>query len=697
MQFQILTTEPFTDQLFAIPRDQVRQVNGRIFSVLSTDPRPDGGSKKKLAQYHGNVCRLRSGDYRVVYTYGDGWVKLLGVRLRKDVYHDEYFGEPETIDLTGAGGGVERLTEPEAAKGGKGEISAQQAYLPTRIDQVLLERLKVPEEFHPALIACKTEDDLLAANLPPALFDRLMNVVYASDLDQLLAAPEYILQEEDDLIRYIEGDLLGFLLKLSPEQERFVDWGMQGAGPTLVKGGPGTGKSVVALYRVQAIIHALRKAGVPKPRVLFTTYTKALATSSDQLLRRLLGQDASLVEVRTADSVANGVFTHLGLRQTVRSDRELLPMLQQALESSSCGGRDPARGVVLASAPRLSLDYLLEEISTVIEARELNSMDAYLAAHRTGRRVPLNERQRRDIWELYQRFGERLDDAGVTTWERLRRHAAEAIRAGAGPKKYDGVVLDEVQDLDPSLLRLLVLLCNAPNRLFIAADANQSIYGSSFRWTDVHQELRFRGRTEILRVNYRSTREIGVAAQAYLSHGQIEDRAEEQRYVSDGPQPVLRPAVGPADEIRLLQRFFRQSMRRFHLTYGSCAVLVPTNKTGQALAERLRAEGAEATWMTGDDLNLEKPGIKVLNLKSAKGLEFPIVALAGFLENPLFGLVPDGDPEEQTERLLRERRTLFVGMTRAMLTLLVVRSLEVHTPLLDGFDADHWNLQPAAT
>ncbi len=73
----------------------------------------------------------------------------------------------------------------------------------------------------------------------------------------MLQQPDFLLNDVGDLLRYKEGELLGFLLKLSPEQEKYVTWGMNAGGPTLLKGGPGTGKSTIALYRVRALVHEL--------------------------------------------------------------------------------------------------------------------------------------------------------------------------------------------------------------------------------------------------------------------------------------------------------------------------------------------------------------------------------------------------------------------------------------------------------
>ena len=120
----------------------------------------------------------------------------------------------------------------------------------------------------------------------------------------------------------------------------------------------------------------------------------------------------------------------------------------------------------------------------------------------------------------------------MTTWQRLRGRAAALVAEGKGPARYDAVIVDEAQDIDPSLLQLLVALCTSPGRLFLTADANQSIYGSGFRWSDVHDSLKFRGRTGVLRLNHRSTAEIGEATTSYLADGVLEAEDVERQATS---------------------------------------------------------------------------------------------------------------------------------------------------------------------
>ncbi len=329
----------------------------------------------------------------------------------------------------------------------------------------------------------------------------------------------------------------------------------------------------------------------------------------------------------------------------------------------------------------------------MIEARQLATLETYLAAARPGRRVPLNELQRTAVWRLRELFLAALEQMGCLTWQMMRARAEERVRSGQGPEPYDAVLIDEAQDLDPSLLRMLTGLCRSPNRLFVTADANQSIYGSGFRWSDVHESLQFRGRTGILRANYRSTKEIGEAARAYLGEAGLDAEWDEDAYIhSGGIQPAMRKVQAKGEELDLLVRFLPQAARHYLLGIGACVVLCPTERGCRAIADGLATRGLDATYMTGKDLDLTQRSIKVMTHKSSKGLEFPIVALAGFLDGSYPHWQQNITDEARQEGLAQERRTLFVAMTRAMRALLVIVPAETTSLLLRDFDEQYWNV-----
>ncbi len=263
MNFEIIHKPTFTNQLLVFPKEQVVQILEKI-EVLRNDPKPHGKLKKKLHGYKGDVYRLRSGDYRIIYTFGDGWVLLLGVDARKDVYKgDKLIAEKTEIDISSLPDVATLLTikptiEPTYQVNITPLPTNTETSLPTQLTAELLKRLRVPEEFWQILTACQTLEDLMAANIPNIWSDRLFDCIAEPNFDQVLNQPSYLTGSTDDLLRFTEGELLGFLLKMNPEQEKFVSWAINASGPTLLKGGPGTGKSTVALYRVRAMLEKLQ-------------------------------------------------------------------------------------------------------------------------------------------------------------------------------------------------------------------------------------------------------------------------------------------------------------------------------------------------------------------------------------------------------------------------------------------------------
>lgn len=130
-----------------------------------------------------------------------------------------------------------------------------------------LDRLFVPKAFHARLLTVQTEEQLLeCSGVEDEFLLSIHDAIFDKPLTEVLEQPEFIADSVEDLFRYKAGDLPGFLLKLSPSQQALVEFNMDGSKPTLVKGGPGSGKSTVALYRAAKTVRQLIQNGVDTPR-----------------------------------------------------------------------------------------------------------------------------------------------------------------------------------------------------------------------------------------------------------------------------------------------------------------------------------------------------------------------------------------------------------------------------------------------
>jgi mRNA-degrading endonuclease RelE of RelBE toxin-antitoxin system len=268
VRYDLIHKPTFTNQLLALPPAEIPHVLQKV-AILEASPQPDAKLKKKLKGYKERIYRIRSGNYRIIYTFGEdasgnGWVALLGVDHRKDVYEgNDIVADAPAFDLASlpSNDGLLSLRDdppPWQTTTTTTTKVASFEYLPVKFDTDLLTRLRIPAQFHPAIIACETLDDLAAADIPDPTRERLFDVAYTPNYDLVTQQPSFETGGTDDLIKYVEGELLDFLLKLDPEQERYVTWAINGAGPTLVKGSPGTGKSTIALYRVRSLLNALK-------------------------------------------------------------------------------------------------------------------------------------------------------------------------------------------------------------------------------------------------------------------------------------------------------------------------------------------------------------------------------------------------------------------------------------------------------
>lgn len=672
-------------EILAFPAGRVAVLWEKINQLVS-DPIPDGKVKKKLKNVE-DVFRLRVGDHRVFYRFGADWVCLLGVRPRRE---DTYVNIPQEGGPPSVPAGEEDLDALVEAKPKEFRFAPtdNEQQLPFALTRSWLNDHGVPPAAQPALARCRTEEELLAADVAPEVLARVVDAIFPPSIQRVAQQPDLLVPSADHLVQYrASNGLLSFLLALDEDQRKLTRWALN--GPTMVTGGAGTGKSTVALYRVKEVLERAGASG--HERVLFTTYTRALVAVTRQLLAQLLTKEQlACVDVATFDQVARDIVASARKLRPFESDRETRQRLR-ALRTTYA----PVTGSAfedrlrLRALARLSDDYLLEEIEWIITGRGLTTLEAYLEAPRPGRGVAFPARLRTVVWELAQAL-----DRGATgeRFVALRNEARAIVTGGGWRGHWDHVFVDEAQDLSPSALALLADVCARPEGLFVVADTKQSIYARSYSWTSAHPRLQFRGRTAALKRNYRSTREIEQAAFSVLV-AEDGEKLEASASVHEGPLPVLVREVGPGADVDWIVRFVRQMARHLHLRPDAAAVLVPTTDLGESVARELTAAGVPARFFTGGTIDLEADCVKVLTLHAAKGLEFPIVVVAGF-EPGTYPVAKDFDDVELfAERMRHERRLLYVGLTRAMRGLMLLVPIGCQHPALVELDASRWHVE----
>ncbi|NTU82666.1 MAG: UvrD-helicase domain-containing protein, partial [Chloroflexales bacterium] len=591
--YELSFTPTFFNESLNLPK-QVSKLVSQKLKVLAQDPHSAQGDAKKLKGY-ANVYRARVGDYRVFYSIGQGWVKLLSVRKRDErTYEDELpdVAPPPVIpdhealepQAQGSGFGVQgsevwcSLAQPDI------DVQPSEPYplnpepsaeLPYPLTDTLLAQWQVPAEYRPAALAASTEDALLDLSIPERFISRILDNLFPRPLEIIVAQPEYVLPEPEAVERFAEEDLGSFLLRLSPEQQELV--AQDRHGPTLVKGGPGTGKSTLAIYRVQRLLDK----GLS--RILFTTYTNALVGYSEQLLSYLLGKAPTDrgVKVSTVDALAAHYYAKGWGWPKFATEGQALDLLREALASAAI----PAANVFdqqvrRQSLERLGPDYLLQEFLSVIESWGLDSAEVYLAIERRGRRTPLKPNVREALWAVYVRWRDLMRAQGLVLNEQIRRGALE-VAQGLAQKPYQALVVDEAQDLSPVALRFLLALVETPEHIYLTADASQSLYQRGFRWKQIHADLNVTGRTLLLKRNYRNTAQIIAACATILAGSEAGDAESIAQEPSShqGEPPRIAMVASPAAEVAAIHAFFTEAARRYRLPVHGGAVLCTSQST----------------------------------------------------------------------------------------------------------------------
>ncbi len=460
-----------------------------------------------------------------------------------------------------------------------------------------------------------------------------------------------IMHDVAELERALEFPGEKWAVFLHPAQRQVVekDYG----GPARVSGSAGTGKTIVAIHR--AVFLARTN---PDARVLFTTYSSTLADVLRTKLRRLIHNEPRLGERLEVDSI-NTVGERLYRARIGRPNIAARELVQELL--AKVAGKTDTREF----SPR----FLLSEWKNIVDAWQLDSWEAYRDVRRLGRKTRLPSEQRKKLWSIFERVKTALQDRDLVTRADMFSLLAEKLRARRNPP-FDSVVVDEAQDVSVAQLRFLAALGDQrQNGLFFTGDLGQRIFQTPFSWRALGVDIR--GRSETLKLNYRTSHQIRMQADRLLGaeaadvDGNLEDR---RRTVSafNGEPPAVHLFESEEEENEAVGAWL-EGCRDQGVGAGEIGVFVRSAHELERARAAVRNAGFPFQVLDeGGDPRDDVVSVSTMHL--AKGLEFRAVAVMACddevvpLQERIETVADDADLEEVYDT---ERHLLYVACTRA--------------------------------
>lgn len=240
---------------------------------------------------------------------------------------------------------------------------------------------------------------------------------------------------------------------------------------------------------------------------------------------------------------------------------------------------------------------------------------------------------------------------------------------GGRPLRYRHVAVDEVQDLSPVEVRVLIDCLDEHRSLTLAGDTQQHVMQEAgfSSWTEFLGHVGLAGTAvETLSVSYRSSREIVSFAHALL--GPLREEPEVPVATRSGPPVECFEFTDAGACVAHLADALRTLAAEEPL--ASVAVLTPTPQASALYAKALAESEVPRLRRVAEQDFTFAPGVEVTEVPQAKGLEFDYVILA------------DVNATEYPDTHAA-RRLLHVGATRAVHQLWVTSTGEP-SPLLKG-------------
>ena len=394
----------------------------------------------------------------------------------------------------------------------------------------------------------------------------------------------------------------------------------------LVRGVAGSGKSLVLARRAQYLAEQN-----PDSKLLVLAYNVDLVRD---LQRRISG--APNLEVTNFHKLCRSIANRkLSSRDIISLDNWLENNLSQHYLQSS----------------GFSIDFLAQEIEW---RKELEIYDGaqYLEVAREGRGKALSKDRRAVFNKIFDHYVHAHHTKALVDWSDVPRLALSELQQGHPMRNsYDIILIDEAQDFAPSWMLVVNKLLKTNGSLFLCDDPTQSLF-RSFSWRQ--KGVSVVGKTKILRVPFRCTKEIIEAAYGLISGDETLSSS------TDVTQPDLTSYEMITGETPTLANC-RDLYQEVKMVEETALSMVNSGIQADQIAILCHSKRIVKHWAY-----LRDKGFYVETFNKMKGLEFQVVLL------PHLNTAFDRHDMSKDEDFISEiRRKIFTGMTRARATLVM--------------------------
>lgn len=478
----------------------------------------------------------------------------------------------------------------------------------------------------------------------------------AAALDAPVTLKSFVVVEgEEELRRIMAEPLEKWRVFLHPTQRKIVKKDFSGSARVL--GGAGTGKTVVAMHRAKYL--ASRCEG--QERVLMTTFTANLAADIRENLRKICSlEELRRIEVIHLDAWVNQFLRESGFSAQIGYTDVIDPLWKKA--------------VLLANTDLpYDVSFYEEEWNRVVIAQETLTLEKYVKATRNGRGTRLDRKKRIQVWKVFECYQNLMKENRVRDINTAMYESTRLLLTTGKSTRYANIIIDEGQDFSDNAYRLIRAMAGEehPNDIFVVGDSHQRIYRNHPTLSKCG--INVRGRSSILKINYRTTEEIRKHAFALLNGISFDDLDDEVdlgdkcQSLTHGEKPVITNFNNANEEFEFIAQEIK-SLKANGVELTDICVVARTKKLVEdyiALFTKVGIRSYAIKRNKADDRNFD--GLRVATMHRVKGLEFKYVFIVAVNNRilPLPSAINKTDAISELESITSEKCLLYVAMTRA--------------------------------